>query len=255
VVAELARAGVKLIAMRCAGYDRVDLAACAEAGIRVVRVPTYSPQSVAEHAVALMFGLNRCGARLGLAGRGGQQVAMMHACVDGLGVRLPSWTCMYAAPSTPLVMSAVGSAGCRLYAMMTAHAAPTSHKAHLVTCWAAAAFAWSRASACCTWHLAHVLSVTGHSHAHLLIPPRLAWFRSLHQAHTRVNQGNYGLDGLVGSEMWKKTVGVVGTGAIGVEASRIIQVRSAGGSMARCLAAVDHYAVHAGRRFHACSTP
>ncbi len=62
-MAELAKAGVKLIAMRCAGYDRVDLAACAEAGIRVVRVPTYSPQSVAEHAVALMFGLNRCGAR------------------------------------------------------------------------------------------------------------------------------------------------------------------------------------------------
>ena len=59
VVAKLASAGIKLIAMRCAGYDRVDLAACAAAGIKVVRVATYSPQSVAEHAVALMFALNR----------------------------------------------------------------------------------------------------------------------------------------------------------------------------------------------------
>jgi D-lactate dehydrogenase len=45
--------------MRCAGYDRVDLAACEKYGIRVVRVPTYSPTSVAEHAVALLFALNR----------------------------------------------------------------------------------------------------------------------------------------------------------------------------------------------------
>lgn len=59
VVQKLAAAGIKLIAMRCAGFDRVDLKACAEHGINVVRVPTYSPQSVAEHAVALMFALNR----------------------------------------------------------------------------------------------------------------------------------------------------------------------------------------------------
>ncbi len=39
--------------------DRVDLAACAQHGIRVVRVPTYSPESVAEHALALMMALNR----------------------------------------------------------------------------------------------------------------------------------------------------------------------------------------------------
>ncbi len=39
--------------------DRVDLQACAAHGIRVVRVPTYSPESVAEHAVALIFALNR----------------------------------------------------------------------------------------------------------------------------------------------------------------------------------------------------
>jgi hypothetical protein len=60
VVEQLAGYGVKLVAMRCAGYDKVDLAACERAGIRVVRVPTYGPVSVAEHAVALMFNLSKC---------------------------------------------------------------------------------------------------------------------------------------------------------------------------------------------------
>lgn len=59
VVEKLAAGGVRLVAMRCAGFDRVDMAAAQRCGIRVVRVPTYSPQSVAEHAVALMFALNR----------------------------------------------------------------------------------------------------------------------------------------------------------------------------------------------------
>jgi len=105
VVARLAQAGVKLIALRCAGFDRVDLEACEKHGIRVVRVPTYAPASVAEHAVALMFALNR----------------------------------------------------------------------------------------------------------------------NLHIAHLRVLQGNYGLSGLVGYEMNNKTVGVIGTGAIGYEACRILK--------------------------------
>lgn len=105
VAAALASAGVKLVALRCAGFDRVDLAACAMHGIRVVRVPTYSPASVAEHAVALMFALNR----------------------------------------------------------------------------------------------------------------------NLTTSHFRVMQGNYTLSGLVGFQMKDKVVGVVGTGAIGVEACRIIK--------------------------------
>jgi lactate dehydrogenase-like 2-hydroxyacid dehydrogenase len=61
VVKKLAKFGVKMIAMRCAGFDRVDLAACADYGIKVARVPTYSPTSVAEHAVSLLMALNRCG--------------------------------------------------------------------------------------------------------------------------------------------------------------------------------------------------
>lgn len=59
VMSKLAECGVKLIAMRCAGFDRVDLAAAEEHGIQVTRVPTYSPTSVAEHAMALTFALNR----------------------------------------------------------------------------------------------------------------------------------------------------------------------------------------------------
>jgi D-lactate dehydrogenase len=51
--------GVKVIALRCAGFNNVDLAAAEEAGIRVVRVPAYSPESVAEHALALILTLNR----------------------------------------------------------------------------------------------------------------------------------------------------------------------------------------------------
>ncbi|GIM00560.1 hypothetical protein Vretimale_5555, partial [Volvox reticuliferus] len=101
----LGKGGVQLIALRCAGFDRVDLAACAHHRIRVVRVPTYSPESVAEHAVALMFALNK----------------------------------------------------------------------------------------------------------------------HLHVAHLRTRMGNYALSGLVGVELQKKVVGVIGTGAIGTQACRILQ--------------------------------
>ena len=105
VIHILKKEGIKLISLRCAGYDRVDVEEARNLGIRVVRVPTYSPQSVAEHAVAHMFALNR----------------------------------------------------------------------------------------------------------------------SLAHAHERVLQGNYSLNGLVGFEMYKKVVGVIGTGAIGYEAARILK--------------------------------
>lgn len=59
VVRGLADAGVGLVAMRCAGYNNVDVKAAAEHGISVVRVPAYSPHAVAEHAVSLLMTLNR----------------------------------------------------------------------------------------------------------------------------------------------------------------------------------------------------
>lgn len=55
----LASLGVKHIALRCAGYNGVDIVAAAELGISVTRVPAYSPYAVAEHAVALLLALNR----------------------------------------------------------------------------------------------------------------------------------------------------------------------------------------------------
>ena len=51
--------GVKTIALRCAGFNNVDLAAAAELGMKVVRVPAYSPEAVAEHTVGMMMTLNR----------------------------------------------------------------------------------------------------------------------------------------------------------------------------------------------------
>jgi D-lactate dehydrogenase len=51
--------GVRLIALRCAGYNQVDLAAARDLGLTVTRVPAYSPYAVAEHAVALLLALNR----------------------------------------------------------------------------------------------------------------------------------------------------------------------------------------------------
>ena len=52
----LAEGGTKLIALRCAGFNHVDLEAAKSLGIKVVRVPAYSPYAVAEHTVALMLG-------------------------------------------------------------------------------------------------------------------------------------------------------------------------------------------------------
>jgi D-lactate dehydrogenase len=59
VIATLRSLGVRLIALRCAGYNNVDLAAAKKHQIPVVRVPAYSPYAVAEHAIALMLALNR----------------------------------------------------------------------------------------------------------------------------------------------------------------------------------------------------
>lgn len=59
VIKELKSLGIKLIALRCAGFNNVNLDAAKSVGIRVVRVPAYSPHAVAEHAVALILTLNR----------------------------------------------------------------------------------------------------------------------------------------------------------------------------------------------------
>ena len=55
----LAPLGVKLLALRCAGYNNVDLAAARALSLAVVRVPAYSPHAVAEHSIGLLLTLNR----------------------------------------------------------------------------------------------------------------------------------------------------------------------------------------------------
>lgn len=59
VVRRLAEKGVKLILLRCAGFNNVDLKTANELGICVMRVPGYSPEAVAEHAMALALAVNR----------------------------------------------------------------------------------------------------------------------------------------------------------------------------------------------------
>lgn len=59
VIATLAKKGVKIIALRCAGFNNVDIGAVKKYGLRLCRVPAYSPEAVAEHAVAMLLTLNR----------------------------------------------------------------------------------------------------------------------------------------------------------------------------------------------------
>ena len=59
ILKALAAHGTRLLALRCTGFNNVDLAAARAHGVRVVRVTTYSPYSVAEHAVALLLSLVR----------------------------------------------------------------------------------------------------------------------------------------------------------------------------------------------------
>ncbi len=59
VVEELREGGVRLILLRCAGFNNVDIAAAKECGITVLRVPAYSPYAVAEHAMSIIQAANR----------------------------------------------------------------------------------------------------------------------------------------------------------------------------------------------------
>ncbi len=56
---QLSRSGTRMVALRSAGFNHVDLEAAQSSGITLARVPAYSPHSVAEHTVALLLGLNR----------------------------------------------------------------------------------------------------------------------------------------------------------------------------------------------------
>ncbi len=59
VLAELTNLGVRLVALRCAGFNNIDLQAAARLKLKIARVPAYSPHAVAEHTMALMLALIR----------------------------------------------------------------------------------------------------------------------------------------------------------------------------------------------------
>lgn len=59
VLTKLNEFGIKHIAMRCAGFNNVDLACAKKLGMNIVRVPAYSPEAVAEHTIALLMTINR----------------------------------------------------------------------------------------------------------------------------------------------------------------------------------------------------
>src|SRR6516164_7642149 len=59
ILERLAGAEIRLVALRCAGFNNVDLDAAKELGVAITRVPSYSPHAVAEHAIALLLTLNR----------------------------------------------------------------------------------------------------------------------------------------------------------------------------------------------------
>lgn len=58
-IRKLHNLGIKVIALRCAGYNNVDISEATKLGIKVVRVPSYSPHAIAEHTLALILCLNR----------------------------------------------------------------------------------------------------------------------------------------------------------------------------------------------------
>ncbi|MGN0544705.1 MAG: 2-hydroxyacid dehydrogenase [Acutalibacteraceae bacterium] len=125
VIDRLADNGVKLILMRCAGYNNVDLQTAQVRGLTVMRVPNYSPEAIAEHAMALAFAVNRrihkayikvrennfslvgltgvnfCGRTAGVVGTGKIGAAFARAC-RGLGMSVIAYD-KYQNPSLDFV--------------------------------------------------------------------------------------------------------------------------------------------------------
>lgn len=125
VIEKLAKLNVKLILMRCAGFNNVDLSMAKKMGITVLRVPAYSPEAVAEHAMTLAMAVNRhvhksyikvrennfalngltgvnfYGKTAGIIGTGKIGAAMCRIC-QGFGMKVIAYDC-YQNPSLPFV--------------------------------------------------------------------------------------------------------------------------------------------------------
>ena len=125
IIDALSECGVRLILLRCAGFNNVDIERAKSAGITVMRVPGYSPEAVAEHAIALAFAVNRhihkayikvrennfsligltgvnfYGKTAGIIGTGKIGAAMSRIC-NGLGMKVIAYD-MYENPDLPFV--------------------------------------------------------------------------------------------------------------------------------------------------------
>lgn len=125
VIDKLAEQGVKLILMRCAGFNNIDLEEAAKKGMTILRVPGYSPEAVAEHAMALalavnrhihkgyikvrennfslmgLMGINFHGKTAGIVGTGKIGAAMCRIC-QGFGMKVIAYD-MYQNPSLDFV--------------------------------------------------------------------------------------------------------------------------------------------------------
>lgn len=125
IIESLYKSGVRLILLRCAGFNNVDVSAARSCGITVMRVPGYSPEAVAEHALALAFAVNRhihkayikvrennfslvgltgvnfYGKTAGIVGTGKIGAAMAKSCY-GLGMKVIAYD-MYENPDLPFV--------------------------------------------------------------------------------------------------------------------------------------------------------
>ena len=96
VLEVLSQLGVKYLALRTAGFNHVDLKKAKELGIRVARVPAYSPYAIAEHTVALMLALNRKLISLRDAMQGGDTVAVCDCLLYEFPATTKRWASMLA---------------------------------------------------------------------------------------------------------------------------------------------------------------
>ena len=111
VLERVAAGGTRVVALRCAGFNNVDLVAAKALGLTVVRVPAYSPYATAEHAVTLMLGLSTIPVSMGHAEHGD----------PGVMVALTEWaqSIVYLHPNPELLQAVDGIFKTHLFFGMT----------------------------------------------------------------------------------------------------------------------------------------
>ncbi len=154
VLRALSDVGVKLVLLRCAGFNNVDLDAARRYGITVMRVPGYSPEAIAEHALALAFAVNRhihkayikvrennfslqgltgftlSGRVAGIVGTGKIGAAMCRAC-HGLGMEVIAFD-KYENPSLPFVRYVTMDTLLRESDLISLHCPLTEETYHMI---------------------------------------------------------------------------------------------------------------------------